>query len=135
MAGLDGYGTKLRRGDGATPQVFTEIAEITNIDGPSLAREAYDGTTHGSPDGWREFVPGLKDAGEVSTDINYHPSMHNVLVGDLDDKDPRSYELEFPDGSVWKFKAILTAFGATAPHDGLLTASCTWKITGKPVLA
>ncbi|MGW2547153.1 MerR family transcriptional regulator, partial [Kitasatospora sp. NPDC001574] len=33
-----------------------------------VIRDHLDSTTHGSPGGWREFVGGLKDGGEVSAD-------------------------------------------------------------------
>ncbi|MGW2548226.1 phage tail tube protein [Kitasatospora sp. NPDC001574] len=137
MAGIDGKGVQLRRGDGATPETFSEIAEITNVGGPGMSRDTYDSTTHGSPGGWREFVGGLKDGGEVSADANLIPGVHGALAADFDDDAPRSYQLVFPDPShtTWTFEAILTGFESSAPHDGLLTASLTWKVSGKPVLA
>ncbi|MFD9064183.1 phage tail tube protein [Kitasatospora purpeofusca] len=138
MAGIDGFGTQLKRGDGATPsETFTGIGEMTSIGGPSLARDTYDVTTHGSPDQWREFIGGLKDGGEVSGDVNYDPSLHDFLVADLEDKSPRTYQIVFPDPeqTTWTFKAILTGFEPSAPFDDKLSASLTWKVSGKPTLS
>ena len=39
MAGKDGFGTLLKRGDGAGPEVFTSIANATNLSGPNLSKE------------------------------------------------------------------------------------------------
>lgn len=138
MAGINGFGTALQRGDGATPtEVFTTIANVTSINPPSMERETIDVTAHDSEDAWMEFVGGLKDGGEVSADVNYDPSEHDVLVGDFDDEDPRNYRIVFPDdlATTWSFKAILTGFEPEAPYDDKLAASLTWKVTGKPTLS
>ena len=137
MSGIDGFGTELRRGNGGSPtEIFTAIAHSTNISGPGLSRDTYDVTTHQSPERWREFIGGLKDGGEVSVDVNYDPADHDTLVDDLDDTNARNYELAFPDPdeTVWEFKAILTGVEPSAPHDDKLTASLTFKLTGKPTL-
>lgn len=137
MAGQDGFGTLLKRGDGGTPEIFTEIADPTGISGPGLSRETIDVTSHGSPDQWMEFVGGLKDGGEVSLDINYQPSLHDTLVDDFDDAAPRNYQIVFPDAdsTTWGFKAIMTGFEPDAPYDDKLSASLTFKVTGKPTLS
>lgn len=137
MAGIDGRGTALQRGDGATPEVFTTIANVTSINPPSMERETIDVTAHDSEDGWMEFVGGLKDGGEVSADVNYDPSEHDVLVADFDDENPRNYRIVFPDAdaTTWSFQAILTGFEPEAPYDDKLAASLTWKVTGRPSLS
>lgn len=138
MAGIDGFGTALQRGDGATPtETFTTIANSTKIKGPGIKRETIDVTAHDSAEGWMEFVGGLKDAGEISLDINYDPADHDVLVTDFDDEDPRNYRLVFPDddATTWSFSAILTEFEPEAPYDDKIEASLTFKLTGKPTLS
>lgn len=135
MAGIDAFGTQLLRGDGGTPEIFTAIANVTSISGPGLSRETIDVTAHDSPDGWMEFLGGLKDAGEVSADINYDPSKHDTLVADFDDDEPRNYQLVFPDATTWSIQAILTGFEPEAPYDDKLAASLTFKVTGKPTLS
>lgn len=132
MAGIDAFGTELRRGDGGDPEAFVAIANVESIDGPGLEREELDVTAHDSPGQWREFVGGLKDAGEVTFDINYDPREHDTLTADFDDDDPRNYELAFPVGDPWELAAILTGFEPGAPHDDKLTASITLKLTGDP---
>lgn len=134
MSGLDGFGTTLARGNDAEPAVFAVIAGLTNITAPGISRDTLDVTAHDSPDQYREFIGGLKDPGEVSADVNYDPSVHDVFVDDLDDTEPRSYKITFPDGTVWAFGALLTGFEASAPMDDKLSASITWKVTGKPVI-
>lgn len=131
MAGEDGFGTQLQRFD---TNAFAAIASVTSISGPGLKRETIDVTAHDSPDGWMEFLGGLKDGGEVSADINHRPSTHDVLVADLEDDEPRTYRIEWPSGAAWTFDAILTGYEPDSPYDGKLAATLTWKVTGKPVV-
>ncbi|MEW2383381.1 phage tail tube protein [Micromonospora sp. NPDC047707] len=137
MAGIDGFGTQFQRGDGADPEVFTAIGNCTNISGPGLSRETLDVTAHDSPDAWMEFVGSLKDGGEVSLDVNYDPDKHDALVADLDDDEPRNYRLVFPTTAAaqWAFGAVMTGFEPSAPYDDKLTATLTFKVSGKPVLS
>lgn len=136
MAGLDAYGIALKRGDGATPtEVFATIANVTSVKGPEIEREAYDVTAHDSPDGWREFIGGLKDGGEVSIEVNYDPRIHDALVSDFDDAQPRNYKMVFP-GTLgsWSLKLLLTGFSQESPVDDKLSAELTYKVSGKPTI-
>lgn len=135
MAGLDAFGISLQRGDGAATEVFTPIGNVTNVSGPEIERETYDVTAHDSVDGWREFVGGLKDAGEVSVEVNFDVAEHGVLVQDFEDTEARNYEIVFPLGQgKWAFKAFLTGLSAESPVDDKQSGELTFKVTGKPVL-
>lgn len=135
MSGENAFGTQLKRGDGEASETFTAIADVTNIGGPGLSRETLDVTSHGSPNAYMQFLGGLKDPGEVSADINYQPSAHDFLVEDFEDNEPRNYQLVFPDTTTWTFPAILTGFEPEAPYDDKLSASLTFKVSGKPTLS
>jgi predicted secreted protein len=137
MAGIDAKGVQLKRGDGAGPEVFTAIANITNLTGPGLSRNTIDVTAHDSPDNHMEFIGGLVDPGEVSIDINYNPAVHDTLIADLEDVDPRNYQVVFPDtaATTWGISAIMTGFEPSAPTDDKLAASLTFKVSGKPTIS
>jgi predicted secreted protein len=136
MAGLDAFGIKLQRGDGLTPtEGFVAIANVTSVKGPEVERETYDVTAHDSPNGWREFIGGLKDGGEVSVEVNYDPRAHDPLISDFEDSAPRNYKMLFP-GTLgsWAFAAILSGFSQEAPVDDKLSAELTFKVSGKPTI-
>jgi predicted secreted protein len=136
MAGLDAFGIKLQRGDGLTPtEGFVAIANVTSVKGPEVERETYDVTAHDSPNGWREFIGGLKDGGEVSVEVNYDPRIHDPLISDFEDPTPRNYKMLFP-GTLgsWAFAAILSGFSQEAPVDDKLSAELTFKVSGKPTI-
>ncbi|MER6147954.1 phage tail tube protein [Streptomyces hirsutus] len=138
MAGMNGFGVQLERGDGAQPEVYAPIADITSLNPPGISRETIDVTSHDSVDAWMEFVGGLKDPGEVSADINYQPALHDLLIADFEDDTPRNYRIVFPDDpttpTTWTIKALLTGFEPEVPYDDKATASLTFKVTGKPIL-
>ena len=136
MAGVNAFGTQLLRGDGAEPEVFTAIANVVSIEGPEIERETLDMTAHDTPDGWREYKGGLKDAGELSCEINYDPAEHDALVADFEDDEPRNWRLVFPTTPAvqWDFAAVLTGFSSEAPHDDKLSAEITLKLSGKPTI-
>jgi len=124
----------------ATKQdVFTSIAQISDVGGPGLAMDTIDVTTHDSPDAWREFIAGLKDAGEVSLDLVYDPDSvtQTALRNDLDSRVTRNFQIVFPDltATTWNFAAKVTAFEPTASVEDALMASVTLKVTGRPNLA
>lgn len=137
MAGIDGKGVQLKRGDGTEPEVFTAIANITNLQGPGLSRNTIDVTAHDSPSKYMEFIGGLIDAGEVSVDVNYNPAVHDTLVNDLEDDDPRNYQIVFPDpaATTWGIAAVMTGFEPSAPVDDKLAATLTLKVSGKPTIS
>lgn len=135
------YGTLLKMGDGGGPEVFTTVAEVTDISGPGLSLDTVDVTSHDSTDAWREFIATLKDAGEVTFDINYVPTnaTHGATTGllkALDMRTKKNWRLVFPDtgATTWNFSGFVTGFEPGEPVDDALTASVTIKLTGEPTL-
>lgn len=132
-----GYGTLFASGNGAVPEVFTTLAEVTNITPPGWARDTVDASHEQSPGAHREFIAGLADAGEVSMDINYVPGgaaaaaleAEKALTGSSAAINRR---ITFPDGSYMTFTGILTAFEPDAPIDDKMSASLTFKVSGVP---
>lgn len=134
MPGIDATGTALSRSNMQSTPTFTDVANIMDITGPGISRNTIDVTSHDSPNGYREFLGGLRDGGEVTFDINFDPAedTHSQLITDLDAADPIDYRVEFPNGATWTISGILTGFEPGAPVDDKLTASVTIKVTGKP---
>lgn len=141
MTNYAARGTLLKQGDGASPEVFTTIAQVVSIGGPSLSLDPIDVTNMSSEDGWKEAVGGLLDGGEISLEINYDPAhvTHNAsagLIKDMEDRTVRNFQLVFSDSdnTVWIIPALVTGFEPGAPVDAKLSASVTLKVSGKPTL-
>ena len=130
-----GYGTLFATGNGATPEVFTTLAEVTSITPPNFARDSIDASHGQSPGAMREFIAGMTDPGEVSIEMNFVPG--NAAADALADElaltpatATKNRRITFPDGTTWDFPAFLTAFEPDAPLDDKMTASATFKVAG-----
>jgi len=131
------YGSLLQIGDGATPEVFTAVAEITDLTPPNMARDSIEVTGYSSTSGYREFIAGWRDGGEVSLTANWLPTnaTHDDDTGLLeqwDDDDLHNY----PDcstrhiGDNRNSLEFLTAFEPELPRDEQGKLNCTIKISG-----
>lgn len=134
MAGDFGFGTLLKFG--ATP---TTIARVTGISGPSYEMDTIDVTAHDSSTSYfREYIAGLRDAGEVTFDLNYDPdgTTHKHASGGvpylLEQGTLEDFEIVFPDGTEVAFEALVISWEPDMPFDDKMTASATLKISGKP---
>lgn len=137
-----GYGTVLAYGDGATPDNFTPMGEPTNFGGPSFSADSIDATHMQSPNGWREFIMGLIDGGEIQFDCNYLPAdaTQNPITGALyifKNRLIRNWKLTFPPsvGIAWTLPCGVTNFELDIPLDDKMGLSITLKVTGEPTLA
>jgi hypothetical protein len=141
MAASASYGTLLQMGDGGTPaEEFTTIAGVKDISGPALSRDLEETTSHDADDGYETHVPTIKRSGEVSFDINWDPAdgTHDDatgLVALVGADEPTNFRVVYPrQGFAWDFSAYVTSFETSAPVAGVLGASVTMKITGRPTL-
>lgn len=131
-----GYGNLFKVGNGATPEVFTTVAEVTNITPPGISRDSVDATHMQSPEGWREFIPGLKDGGEVELEINFVPGSATTLLLMAEiDAAAGNKQIVFTTGEVFSFAALCTNFETESPIDDKQVGTVTYKVTGKPTLA
>jgi len=130
-AAVIGYGTSFSIYGGST---YTAVAEVTNITWPGYTRDAVDATNMASPNEFREFIPGLMDAGEVTIEMNFIPSASDVILAALT-AGTGQFKIAAASGVNIVFSAIVTAFTPQAPLEDKMSASATFKITGKPVWA
>jgi hypothetical protein len=137
---LDAQGTILQMGNAATPEVFTAIANLGDVDGPSLSRDTIETTSHGSPNKYRTFIPGLRDGGEVTFACDFDPSLgtHDELTGmvsQFNDDVNHNFRLLYPQSALegWAFTGCLTKIGPKNPVGDKISSDVTIKISGKPV--
>jgi predicted secreted protein len=100
-----------------------------------LSLDTIDVTAHDSPSGFREFIAGLADAGEVTIEMIFDPdnATQALLRTDLTSRTATTYTVTMSEPTTpqtWAFTGIVTAFEPSAPVDGALTVSVTIKITG-----
>jgi hypothetical protein len=131
----------LKRGDSASPEVFTSIAEVKDIEGPSMETDVLEVTTHSSAaaGAFKEKLATLIDAGEVSFDLNLVPSstVHRAMRADQIARTKRNYQIWYPGSTVVdiSFEAFISKMPPKATVDGTLEASVTLTITKAPTFA
>lgn len=130
---LEAQGMELRIGNGASPEVFTAISEISTFSGPGGAATVIDVTDLSSLA--KEKRMGLADEGQLSFTINYIPNdtQHSLLRTQRANRQETNFKLIFTDDSpstTWSFAAFVTGFSVTAAVDGVVQANVTLEITG-----
>jgi len=138
-----GYGSLFKRGDGADPEVFTAIAEVTSADPPSSEADDVEVTNLDSPNRTKEYIQGMIEAGEASLEMNFLPGdatqdATTGLIADHAAGTVKNWQMEFSDAAstTVTFPGYVKRFdpGPVTPS-GALTASCVIKVTGPEVWA
>lgn len=119
---------------GETAGVFEVVAEVVSIKPPPLTRDALDATTLSSPDGYKEFIPGMKEAGEATIGLNFVPSATAALDVAFEEGRGR-YQITFPNGVTLTFSGVITNYDISELTTDKMQATFTVKASGKPVLA
>lgn len=70
---IHGYGAQLMVGDGASPEGFDAIADVMSITPGDMSTVAIDKTHLRSPGAHREKMPGLRDSGPFTCELNWRP--------------------------------------------------------------
>ncbi len=129
---LTSQGVTIGVGDGASPEVFTTIAEVKSIDGPGGQANEIDVTDLSSTA--KEFALGLQDEGDITLDINYIPgnTQHAQLRSDRAAGTSRNYRITFTDSpaTTWTFAAYVKGFSISNAVDNITGASVTLRVSG-----
>lgn len=131
MAGIDAFGTTWAIEYVGGSGIFTTIADVTATDVLDVDVDTIDTSSHSSAQQWREFVNGMIDGGELTMEINYDPTLHASIFGQVGGAQ-KNHRIVMPDAGAGQvdFKALVTGFSAQAPFDDKLSASITLKVTG-----
>lgn len=131
-------GTLLKIGDGSGTEIFTTIAQVISISGPSSTMETADSTDHDTADNFRTFIGLWNDGGEVTLSLHFDPELqsHVDLREDHENLTLRNFKLEFAmagGDKIASFAALVTQPpNPTADVNDKLVGDVTLKISGKP---
>ena len=131
MAAVKGIGTIFKI-------TTTAIGNLTSIGGLEISADTIETTALDSAGGYREYIGGLKDGGEVSVEGNLDSEVAKNQVKLYDAFETGAitdFTIEFPNGAKWTFKGIITGFGTNTDLEDLIVFSATIKVTGKPTFA
>ena len=127
---FSGIGTIFNRWNGSE---WVAIAEINSISGPSSTRETIDVTTLDSTGGYREFISNLRDAGDVSLNMNFTAATYELMKDDFEDDDVQQYQIVLPDadGTTLEFEGLVTELPIEIPLDDKVSGNITIKVSGQ----
>lgn len=124
-----GMSTVFERYNGSEWQ---KVAEVYNIAGPGMTRETIEVTSYDSPDGYREKIPGLRDAGQLTFTMNFRKDNYTVIKEDFESEDRVQYRVTLPDSDETQmtFYGLVTELPLSVPEDDRITCDVTIEISG-----
>lgn len=111
------------------------IANLTSIGEIGLESDEIDTTDLDSPNDFKEFIAGAKDAGEVSLAGNIKTeSIVEAMLALANSRSVEEWTVKYPSGATWVFNAFVKSFkDGEKTVEGLATFSATLRVTGAPV--
>lgn len=125
-------GTLLQRWD-SSGSSWDSIAEVTNISGPGMERDLIEVTSLDSTGGFKEFITGFKDGGEVAVTMNYTRAGLNAFKADFDSDESQNYQIVLPDedNTSLEFQGLCKSLPLTLEVASQITMEVTLKVTGE----
>lgn len=115
------------------------VGALSSIGGVSASADTIDVTTLDNKDGYKEFIGGFKDGGEISLSgyFDYADAGQKALYTAFESGEATDCEIVFPASMdcKWTFEGVVTAIETGAELDGAVSFSCTIKVSGKPTLS
>ena len=123
--------TTAYQGHGSTLAIGgTSVGQIVSISGPNQTRDSIEVSNMGSTSKWREFIPGMLDAGECTADVVYDGTTVATLLAAQLTQTAQTITITFPDSGTWAASGFITSLGHSIPYDDKITQSVGLKFTG-----
>lgn len=124
-----GVGTKFRRWDTAGSE-WVAIAEVNSIEGPNMSRDTIDVTSLDTSGGYREFIAGFRDPGQLNLAMNYTQAGFEAMKDDFESNTRQNYQIVLPDGFTLEFEGLVTELPLSVTPDDKITMNTVIKISG-----
>jgi predicted secreted protein len=121
--------------EAASSPDFVKFGEINDLQPPSPTAETVDVTHMGSEGGYREFITGLLDGGEVTFMMNMNFDDYQLIKAHFELKSLRKYKIILSDSTTsptyFIFTALVTGIPPQIPTADKVTVDVTMKVSGK----
>lgn len=134
MAATKSLGVILKKIKSGSESEDLVISDLTSIGEFGIESDEIDVTTLDSTGGFKEYIGGFKDAGEISL-AGYTKSENNIasLYALATSQSVESWVITFPDGAVWELDGFVKSFKeAESAVDGVRGFSGSIRISGEP---
>lgn len=114
------------------------VGNLTSIGGIDASAETIDVTALDSTGGYRKFLAGFKDAGEVGISGWFVPGDvgQKAIYAAFKSGATSAFKIVFPAslGASWEFTGVVTGFSTSAELEDAITFEGTIKVSGEPTL-
>lgn len=115
------------------------VGGLSSIGGVEVSSETTDVTALDNTTGYKEYLGGFKDGGEVPLEgfLDGDDQGQNAMYAAMEDQEEHTFAIVFPKaiGKSWKFQGIVTKFATSAAVGDAVKFSASIKVSGKPTLA
>ena len=111
----------------------TVVGSLTSVGEIAPDSEMVDVTTLDSEGGYREYLQGFKDAGEVELEgfLEKDDAGQKALRDAYESGEAGAAQVDFPDGSCATFSAVVKGYSIGAAEvDGAVGFGATLRVTG-----
>lgn len=126
--GISGFGTTI---SGA---VTGALAEITSVGLSGQDVTDIDVSSMDSPEGWMEFIAGMKNAGEAQMNLLYSGANMEAILEALGGTN-EVWTITLPDTSTFVCSGYLKALGSQIPMNDKISQTCSLKLSGAPTFS
>lgn len=134
MSATKSLGVVLKKIKSASETQDLVIEDLTSIGEFGIESEEIDVTTLDSTGGYKEFIAGSKDAGEV-TFAGFTKSENNIaaLQALAENQTNEKWMITFSDGAFWEFDGFVKSFKeGESTVDGVRNFTGSIRISGEP---
>lgn len=116
----------------ATPMEYDYVKEVTSLNGPTQTKETIDTSSMDTVDGYRTFIAGFKDGGEISGEANFTSESFQAMQALFTSTGLGYFIIELPNEEETHitFTGIVTANQMAAAVGEKTSASFTIKLSG-----
>lgn len=115
------------------------VGGLSSIGGVEVSSETTDVTALDNTSGFKEYVGGFKDGGEVPLEgfLDGVDKGQEAMYSAMEDQQEHDFSIVFPEaiGKTWTFKGIVTKFATNASVGDAVKFSASVKVSGQPKLA
>ena len=116
-----------------------KVGGLSSISGVEISSETTDVTALDNTTGYKEFLGGFKDGGEISLEgfLDGDDAGQDAMYAAMDDQEEHNFSIVFPKaiGKTWTFKGIVTKFSTSVALSDGIKFSASVKVYGKPSFA
>ena len=130
---VSGSGTQVLYGGLLITDAYVNFHEVIAFDPPDVQADEIDTTHFESPEGYKEFIPGKKDAGSATVTFNWRPDLYADQANMRTDQAAgtlRYYKFILPTAIEQRvFRAFVKGMKPGISPTGALTMAVTLRVS------